>query len=244
MMETSVLQQIQMELKAPKSQFNDFGKYNYRNAEDIQEALKPILANAGHSLTLTDEIVQIGDRIYVKATVKLLDQRLKLIVTTTAYAREPLTKKGMDEAQITGATSSYARKYALGGMFLLDDTKDADGMPPDTGKTPLEPTTKPPAKAAEKPKNAPSPIDLYLGTMRKAKETLSKLTGSDDAYYQALKLYGISHANEMKDLKEGKELIEDLRKFAKRAQEAKNDKKTTSGETPGNDGASFPPSEG
>ena len=237
-METSVLQQIQSELKAPKSQFNDFGKYKYRNAEDIQEALKPILANAGHSLTLTDEIVQIGDRIYVKATVRLLDQSLKEIVTTTAYAREPESRKGMDEAQVTGATSSYARKYALGGMFLLDDTKDADSMAPDAGKTTPRPTTKPPTKAAEKPQDAITPLDLYLGTMKKAKETLKKLTGSDDAYYQALKIYQIEHANQIKDMKEGDELIKDLRKFAKRAQEAKNDEKTTSGEIPGNDGAS------
>ena len=108
---------------------------------------------------------------------------------------------------------------------------------------PPEPAKKPPAKSAEKPKNAPSPIDLYLWTMKKAKETLNNLTGSDDAYYQALKLYGISHANEMKDMKEGEELIKDLRKFAKRAQEAKNDKNTTSGKTPGNDGSEFPPKE-
>jgi len=123
--------------------------------------------------------------------------------------------------QELGSCITYLRRYALAamvGLSPLDD--DAEAAMQETRK---EPAKKPSAKAAEKPKNAPSPIDLYLGTMKKAKETLSKLTGSDDAYYQALKLYGISHANEMKDLKEGEELIKDLRKFAKRATEVKKE---------------------
>ena len=116
------LNRIQKELKAPKSQRNTFGNYNYRNAEDILEAVKPLLGKA--VLTLTDEIVLIGDRYYVKAQAILTDGADVRIAC--AYAREALDKKGMDVAQITGAASSYARKYALNGLFCIDDTKDAD----------------------------------------------------------------------------------------------------------------------
>ena len=117
-----MLHEIQKELKAPKNQRNTFWNYNYRSCEDIMEAVKPLLINA--TLTISDEVVEVWGRVYVKATVtyKSADEE----VTTTAYAREPETKKGMDEAQITGATSSYARKYALNGLFAIDDTKDSD----------------------------------------------------------------------------------------------------------------------
>lgn len=113
---------IQKELKAPKSQRNTFGNYSYRNCEDILEAVKPLLGEA--TLLLTDDIVQIGDRYYVKATATIKEEAES--VSVTAYARESEEKKGMDSAQITGASSSYARKYALNGLFLIDDTKDAD----------------------------------------------------------------------------------------------------------------------
>lgn len=115
---------IQNELKAPKSQWNSFGKYNYRNAEDILETAKPLLKKEGVILTLTDEIVLIGNRYYVKstATVKYADES----IAVSAYAREEENKKGMDGSQVTGASSSYARKYALNGLFLIDDTKDSD----------------------------------------------------------------------------------------------------------------------
>ena len=120
------LSKIQKNLKAPKNQRNNFGNYNYRSAEDILEAIKPYLnGDDGITLILSDEIVLIGDRYYVKATATLSDKDGKT-ASATAYAREPLTKKGMDEAQITGATSSYARKYALNGLFAIDDNKDAD----------------------------------------------------------------------------------------------------------------------
>ena len=113
---------IQQKLKAPKGQYNKFGKYAYRNCEDILEALKPHLGQL--SLTLTDDIQMVGDRIYVKSTVTLSDGSQS--AEATGWAREALTKKGMDESQITGAASSYARKYALNGLFLTDDNKDAD----------------------------------------------------------------------------------------------------------------------
>lgn len=122
------LQKIQEKLKAPKSQFNSFGKYNYRSCEDILEAVKPLLAEQGCTLTLSDCIAEIGGRIYVQATARIDNADHSQNVSTFGYAREPETKKGMDDSQITGAASSYARKYALAGLFLLDDTKDSDAL--------------------------------------------------------------------------------------------------------------------
>ena len=119
---------IQIELKTPKSQYNNFGKYSYRNCEDILEAVKPLLADNKCTLAVKDEIVLIGDRYYVKATATLADIEKEDTIVTTAYAREELEKKGMDASQLTGATSSYARKYALNGLFCIDDTKDADTL--------------------------------------------------------------------------------------------------------------------
>lgn len=118
--------EIQAELKAPKSQYNKFGGYNYRNCEDILEAVKPLCAKHEIVPLLSDEIVMIGDRFYIKATAKVTDGKDE--IATTAFARESKDKKGMDESQITGSASSYARKYALNGLFCIDDTKDADFM--------------------------------------------------------------------------------------------------------------------
>lgn len=121
-----ILQQIQQKLKAPKNQRNSFGGYNYRSCEDILEALKPVLAEFNAAVLLSDEIVQMGTRWYVKATATLKTETES--VSVTAYAREAETRKGMDDSQITGSASSYARKYALNGLFGIDDTKDADTM--------------------------------------------------------------------------------------------------------------------
>lgn len=115
---------IQAQVKAPKAQFNAFGKYKYRSAEDILEAVKIVINPIGYWLTISDQVTQIGDRFYVVAQVQLTNGTNTY--TATAYAREESDKKGMDGAQITGAASSYARKYALSGLFALDDTKDAD----------------------------------------------------------------------------------------------------------------------
>ena len=120
-----ILQEIQQKLKAPKGQFNSFGEYKYRSCEDIVEAVKPVLAEYNFALILSDEIVAVGNRVYVKATATLTGPKGESFVTT-AYAREPEDKKGMDASQITGTASSYARKYALNGLFAIDDTKDAD----------------------------------------------------------------------------------------------------------------------
>ena len=127
---------IQSELKAPKGQYNSFGKYNYRSCEDILEGVKPLLTKHGLVLTIQDSIDLIGDRFYVKATATITDGKEEL--STSAYARESLDKKGMDASQVTGATSSYARKYALNGLLAIDDTKDADTM--DNSKKPVQQT--------------------------------------------------------------------------------------------------------
>ena len=116
---------IQKELKAPKGQYNSFGKYKYRSCEDILEAVKPLLSKYKCTLVIMDDLLQVGNRIYVKAIATITDNDGNH-ATSTAFAREPETKKGMDESQITGTASSYARKYALNGLFLIDDTKDAD----------------------------------------------------------------------------------------------------------------------
>lgn len=115
---------VQSKLKAPKGQYNSFGKYKYRSCEDILEAVKPLLAEVGCTLRISDEIMQVGERIYVKATAVFSNGDAQYAVT--ALAREAETKPGMDAAQITGAASSYARKYALNGLFCIDDTKDPD----------------------------------------------------------------------------------------------------------------------
>ena len=120
------LMRIQTELKCPKNLYNSFGKYKYRNAEGICEAVKPYLAKHNCSLTLSDDIIAVGERIYVKASATLTDNETSEYIIVSAMARESEEKKGMDDSQITGTASSYARKYALNGLFLLDDTKDAD----------------------------------------------------------------------------------------------------------------------
>lgn len=120
------LNMVQSKMKAPKNLFNSFGKYKYRNAESILEAFKPYGKELGLVLMLNDSVEQIGDRVYIKATATLIDIEDNSRTEVSAYAREPMAKKGMDDSQVSGATSSYARKYCLNGLFLLDDTKDAD----------------------------------------------------------------------------------------------------------------------
>lgn len=132
---------IQTELKAPKAQFNNFGKYKYRNCEDILESLKPILAKNRATITISDDVVSVGNRIYIRATAKIVDTETGESVETTAYAREEESKKGMDGSQLTGSSSSYARKYALNGLFAIDDTKDSDYCSPELNR-PLKQKTK------------------------------------------------------------------------------------------------------
>ena len=156
---TEALRMIQSKLNAPKNLYNSFGKYAYRSCESILEAVKPLLKEYNAEVVLTDDIVQIGDRIYVKATAIFTAGDDEVICT--AYAREPDTKKGMDESQITGTASSYARKYALNGLFLIDDNKDAD-----TDEQHIERETrakKSDAKADNDPKVNPQQIELLTG---------------------------------------------------------------------------------
>lgn len=122
----SKLLSIQNELKAPKNQYNKFGNYNYRSCEDILEAIKPLCLKYGAVVLIDDYVAQVGERFYVKAKASLIDIDTQEEVYACAYARESENKKGMDSAQVTGATSSYARKYALNGLFCIDDTKDVD----------------------------------------------------------------------------------------------------------------------
>lgn len=171
---------IQLELKAPKSNYNSFGKYRYRSAEDILTAVKPLLEKYGCLLTLTDELVNIGDRYYVcaKATLKNSNGGT---ASTTAFAREDETKKGMDGSQITGAASSYARKYALNGLFAIDDNKDSDttndGQPvPKPREAPKQPAAQDPVPTAPPPaprqrRQAPPP-DVFPDPME-----------AEDGYY-------------------------------------------------------------
>lgn len=178
------LAKIQSSLICPKDQYNSFGKYNYRSCEQILEAVKPLLDGA--VLTLSDEIVDLGGRIYAKATATFIDDDFRM--STTAYAREEETKKGMDAAQITGACSSYARKYALAGLFLLDDNKDADTMDnkkPEKDFTPQFEETKPPK--ADPPKQegtvAPQTHDGLDQKQQQSKiaEWLLVICGNNDA---------------------------------------------------------------
>ena len=153
---------IQSELKAPKSQYNSFGKYQYRNAEDILEAVKPLLKKNNCQLTITDEIILIGDRYYVKATAEITNGTE--VVVTSALAREEESKKGMDSAQLTGATSSYARKYALNGLFCIDDTKDSDynnqGDKSEKTEAPKQVSVPAPKEAKQAPNVPPIPEEV------------------------------------------------------------------------------------
>lgn len=152
------LMQIQRDLKAPKGQFNSFGKYPYRSCEDILEAVKPLCHKHNTLVTLADEVVLIGPWMYVRAEAAILDcdgEGTELVVS--AFARETETRKGMDASQITGSASSYARKYALNGLFCIDDAKDADTQerPPEQAQRPTPPT--PPARPVQAPPAADPP---------------------------------------------------------------------------------------
>lgn len=167
---------VQFCLKAPKSQYNKFGNYNYRNCEDIQEAAKPIMNEIGAALVISDDLVQVGDRFYIKATAKFIDTDSGESIENTAYAREELEKKGMDVSQVTGSTSSYARKYALNGLFCIDDTKDADtpqapDKPAESDKTTKKksqtvPSQNKPPQTVGKTDTKPVPNPQYINSQQ------------------------------------------------------------------------------
>ena len=161
---------IQQELKAPKGQYNSFGKYHYRSCEDILEAVKPLLGKHNCILNISDQIELVGDRFYVKATATIINSEGKS-VTTTAFAREQESKAGMDTSQLTGSTSSYARKYALNGLFCIDDTKDADTM-----DNTSEGKAAPAAPKAEKKED-----DRPWMSEKNLKDILERINGGDIA---------------------------------------------------------------
>lgn len=166
---------IQNELKAPKSQFNKFGNYKYRNTEDILEALKPLLSSHKAIINVSDEIELIGDRYYVKATARLIDvEEGNQEIKSTAYARESLERKGMDLSQLTGSTSSYARKYALNGLFAIDDTKDSDY----TNQTNIKGTSKNKDNKRNNESNLASPkqIELITNLAKRKNYEFEKIT--------------------------------------------------------------------
>ena len=174
------LMRIQTELKAPKDQYNDFGKYKYRSAESILEAVKPLLKAYGVSVTLSDTVCEVVGRVYVKSTATLTDSLTGANVAVTAYAREEQSKKGYDEAQLTGACSSYARKYALNGLFLIDDTKDVDTneYQAQGQQAQAKPkTAKPAPKKAEVP--APSEMPVEVTDSRTELRNFIKANGLD-----------------------------------------------------------------
>lgn len=179
---------IQVELKAPKGQYNSFGKYKYRSCEDILEAVKPICKKYNCTLVLSDILENIGERYYIKATALLIDIESEddleaHSISNTAYAREDEMKKGMDGSQITGTASSYARKYALNGLFNIDDTKDADT---DEFKT-----------ITESPKNE-FQVTINSTVEKSIKEEIKKAQISNERVIEVLKKHNISKLNELK----------------------------------------------
>ena len=188
---------IQTELKAPKNQFNSFGNYSYRSCEDILEAVKPLCKRENVLLTLSDTIKHVGERYYVEATATLYDVETDGCISVSAYAREEETKKGMDSSQITGAASSYARKYALNGLFNIDDTKDSDSTNEGEGKH----------KTSPKPKAEPK--NDYQSQLKELMDnSKGKITGTMIAE-TIEKKFGKRKANDL-NLEQFKALVKDL----------------------------------
>lgn len=187
---------VQTALKAPKDQYNDFGKYKYRSCESILEAVKPLLASNKLLLNMTDDIVAAGDRIYVKATATLLDaEDTNDNIQTTAFAREPLDKKGMDDSQVTGTASSYARKYALNAMFLIDDTKDADT----NEYREMTANSKPQKAKKEEAKDEPKPDTTATVRANAIMEIREKLLDDDIPEEWICSFYGQKALEKLKD---------------------------------------------
>jgi len=199
------LAQIQSEVKAPKGQFNSFGKYKYRSAEDILESVKPIINSKGFSITLSDEIIAMDGRFYIKAIATLTNG--KEMYSATGFAREEESKKGMDGSQVTGASSSYARKYALNGLFALDDTKDSDA----TNTHGQE--SKPVQAFTPKPSPAPKPIEQPQVTINSQElGELKRLLDECSAVEHLTEIW-----NDIDDSFKSLPLIKDL--FSKRKQQ-------------------------
>ena len=201
------LNKIQSELKAPKGQYNKFGKYSYRSCEDILEALKPHLLKYGCVVTLTDDMQLIGDRYYLKATATITDAESGKSVSNVALAREDKERAGMSESQITGTASSYARKYALNGLFLIDDTKDADT------DAYHEQT------AGEKHKEEPK-IAAATAKANEVKKLLVKISGDKTIAQQ---VWNEKYKQDAGDIVKMNEALIELNEKLRRIEEMKND---------------------
>lgn len=196
------LQQIQTELKAPKNQYNKFGDYKYRSAEDILEAAKPLLAKYACTLTTSDDIVLIGEFTYLKSTATIKNSSGEA-ESTTAFARHAVSKKGMDDSQLTGATSSYARKYALNGLFCIDDTKDADALN-DHGKGNQQPPQGNPQGNYSRPQqqpqnNAPANSGVITDKQRKLLFAKGKEKGftNEEMSFIVFETVGVNSSSEI-----------------------------------------------
>lgn len=197
---------IQQELIAPKNQFNKFGNYSYRSCEDILEGLKPCLKKVNAAVKISDEIIQIGDRYYIKATANLIDCESGESISNTALAREEDSKKGMDSSQLTGSTSSYARKYALNGLFCIDDVKDADSRDNSV------------KDAKSNLKNAISESERIA----KVNEVLSALKEKDIDVEIVKRLYKVDDLRTL-DVKKCDNIIKHLDDIKKKQEESKNE---------------------
>ena len=192
------LLRVQQKLKAPKDLYNEFGKFPYRSAEAILEAVKPLLAEEGLLLTLSDNIVEVGGRVYVKATAHLSDNE-NWVYETEAFAREQETKRGMDASQITGSGSSYARKYALGGLFLIDSNKDADSMDNTQEGT-----------AVNTPPTCGGDLERQAGFLKEM-DNFQKILNTQD-YHKVLKKYKVKSARDVTDEKLMEKIYIDMTK--------------------------------
>lgn len=181
------LNAIQVALNVPKQQFNNFGKYRYRSCEDILKALKPLLRQQNCTLTISDDIVPVGSHFYVKATATLTNEKGET-AATTAFAREEESKKGMDASQVTGAASSYARKYALNGLFAIDDTKDADAL--NTSAEYTQPQPNPPLRQPQDARQE-SQQELLEAYARPAIQQAQTLEDLKRIYKDYPTLYGV-----------------------------------------------------
>ena len=205
---------IQNELKAPKSQFNTFGKYKYRNAEDILEAVKPLLAEVKATLIITDAISQIGERYYVQATAILENtEEEDMPITVSAFAREDEKKTGMDLSQLTGSCSSYARKYALNGLFAIDDTKDSDNTNQHGKGETVETRTKTQTKASNKPKAEPFDVYKMVSIIKATAENLS-MTEAELMDFAAAE-YNVKALEDM-TREQGLKLLETMKMYPKK----------------------------
>lgn len=204
---------IQSKLKAPKSQYNSFGKYAYRNAEDILEAVKPLLLETKTVLNISDDVVMVGDRYYIKARVTLSDTESTDLYSVQAFAREEESKKGMDGSQVTGAASSYARKYALNGLFAIDDTKDSDSTNQHGKGETVETRTKTQTKVPNKQKAQPFDVNKMVEVIKTTAENLSmtdeELSDFIDAEYSVKTLEQLSR-------EQGLALLETMKKYPKK----------------------------